>query len=64
MFINHHEIPFDYRRFTYYGLKKIAEEAGFDVISIDSRGNHLTVTIAAIYTSAVNLLSRRPFSDL
>lgn len=64
MFLNHHEVPYDFRRFTYYGFKKIAEESGFMVESIEERGNHLSVSIAAIYISVSNLLSMRPFSDI
>jgi SAM-dependent methyltransferase len=64
MFLNHHEIPYDFCRFTYYGLRKDAEDSGFIVESIEDRGNHLSVLIAAIYISVSNLVSLRPFSDI
>jgi hypothetical protein len=64
MFIEHHEVPYDFRRFTYYGIKKIAEESGFKVLFIDSRGNFLSVFVAAIYMTISQFISIRPFSDI
>lgn len=33
-----HLEPYDYRRLTYYGLKKLLEDNGFDVVDIDGNG--------------------------
>lgn len=64
MFIEHHEVPYDFRRFTYYGMKKIAEDSGFKVLFIDGRGNFLSVFVAAIYMTISQFISIRPFSDI
>lgn len=34
----HHEAPFDYRRFTRYGVEEILERTGFELVSIDPTG--------------------------
>jgi SAM-dependent methyltransferase len=36
-----HEAPFDYRRFTHFGLVALLERAGFDSISIAAKGGPL-----------------------
>jgi SAM-dependent methyltransferase len=64
MFIEHHEVPYDYRRLTYYGMKKLAEDAGFEVIFIDNRGNFLCILVATIYMAISQFISLRPFSDI
>ena len=33
-----HEAPYDFRRLTHYGLRDILERAGFEVVSLESRG--------------------------
>jgi SAM-dependent methyltransferase len=64
MFIEHHEIPYDYRRLTYYGMNKLAKDVGFEVIFIDNRGSFLSVLIATIYMAISQFISLRPFSDI
>jgi SAM-dependent methyltransferase len=64
MFIEHHEAPFDLRRFTYYGAKKLAEQNGLEVVHAEDRGNFLSVFIAALYIGIGQFISRRPFSDI
>ncbi len=38
-----HEIPFDFGRYTSFGIKYVVEKAGFEVISIDKNGNSMAV---------------------
>lgn len=33
-----HEAPYDFRRFTHHGLRDLLERAGFEVVSLESRG--------------------------
>ena len=64
MFIEHHEAPYDYRRFTFYGMRKLAEDAGFKVVFVDDRGNFLSVLVATIYMAIGQFILFRPFSDI
>ncbi|MFT3703608.1 MAG: class I SAM-dependent methyltransferase [Agriterribacter sp.] len=64
MFIEHHEVPFDFRRITHYGMCKLAEDNGMSVEFIDDRGSVFSVLIASIYIAAGQMISRRPFSDI
>jgi SAM-dependent methyltransferase len=38
-----HEIPYDFGRYTSFGIKHIIEKAGFEVISIDKNGHSIAV---------------------
>lgn len=40
-----HDIPYDFRRYTAYGLKSILVQAGFSVISCRSKGNSLIASL-------------------
>jgi SAM-dependent methyltransferase len=64
MFIEHHESPYDFRRFTYFGIQKLALESKFTIVSIEDRGNFLCVLISNIYLAISQLISLRPISDL
>ena len=64
MFIEHHESPYDYRRYTYFGIKKLAIESGFNIVTIEDRGNLLSVLISNIYLAISQFASFRPISDL
>jgi len=64
MFMEHHEAPYDFRRFTYYGIKKIADDAGFKIIFLEHRGNFLSVYLAAKYHAISQFISMRPLSDI
>jgi len=63
MFINHHETPFDFRRYTYYGVKQLVQDPKAKVVFIDHRGGHWHVAIAAFYLAFAQVISRRPLSD-
>jgi SAM-dependent methyltransferase len=64
MFIEHHEVPFDLRRFTYYGMRRLAEDNGLSVKWIEDRGSVFSVLVANIYMVAGQMISKRPFSDI
>lgn len=38
-----HEIPYDFGRYTSFGIRHIIEKAGFEVLSIDKNGNSVAV---------------------
>ena len=40
-----HEVPYDYFRYTKFGLKYLAENAGFKVVHIIADTNHFTTSI-------------------
>lgn len=40
-----HEAPFDYYRYTRFGLKYLAEQAGFTVRAIDAHSKYWTTTV-------------------
>jgi SAM-dependent methyltransferase len=64
MLIEHHEAPYDRQRFTYYGLRELAEKNNLKVQWIDPRGNFLSVWVYLSYLSLDQWLSRRPFIDI
>ena len=49
MFLEHHEVPYDLRRLTYYGMVQLSEKNGFNVIWCDDRGSVFWVFIQAFY---------------
>jgi 2-polyprenyl-3-methyl-5-hydroxy-6-metoxy-1,4-benzoquinol methylase len=51
----HHEEPYDYFRFTKYGLKELLERAGLEVESIDACGG----LIAGVFQSILDALASR-----
>lgn len=64
--IGEHETPYDFHRYTSFCLRKMFEDAGFEVVSLDYVGD--TVGVAAvslsrvlgIVTKAVNKLKLKP----
>jgi len=40
-----YDAPYDYYRFTKYGLKKIIEDSGFEIIEVKTSGNSLICSI-------------------
>jgi SAM-dependent methyltransferase len=64
MTLHHHETPWDLRRFTLFGMKKIAEDAGLTVQWIHPRGGLFSVALGTYYLILGYSISRRPFSDL
>ena len=56
-----HEEPFDYYRFTPHGLKRLAKEAGFEVISLKHYGSAIGVFVdvsSKIIESVINAICR------
>ena len=64
MVIEHHEIPYDRRRFTVYGLQDLVANDGLDIIWIKSRGNFIAVLVYMLYFSLEQIISKRPFIDI
>jgi SAM-dependent methyltransferase len=63
MVIHHHEEPWDYQRFTRYGMEWMAMQAKFHVAWIKSRGGIYTTALVGLYGALGHTVSRRPFSD-
>lgn len=75
---NDHEVPYDFGRYSTYGIKYLLEKHGFRVISIDKSTNffeticqlwvlyiyHLFKTKSAIWNSIFTLLFISPFTIL
>src|SRR6185503_16910001 len=49
--IGEHEQPYDYHRYTYYCLKRMFEDAGFEIVHLDYLGDAVAVLLST--TSAV-----------
>jgi hypothetical protein len=64
MVIHHHEEPYDFQRFTRYGMVQLAEEAGLEVVYITARGGAYTTALSMMYVAASQTISARPFSDV
>ena len=64
MFIQHHEEPYDFQRFTKYGLNNLASHADFEVVWIKPRGGPYVTALSAVYIAVSQIVSRRPFIDL
>jgi SAM-dependent methyltransferase len=47
-----HQIPYDYRRYTRFGIEKQFADAGFEVIEMRSRGN-FTITAGRVLAHAI-----------
>ena len=59
----HHEQPYDFHRFTRYGIEELATTAGLSIVTIQNRGGVLALLAQQIDIAIGQLLSRRPFSD-
>jgi SAM-dependent methyltransferase len=64
MVIHHHEEPYDFQRFTRYGMVQLAEEAGLEVVYITARGGAYATALSMMYVAASQTISARPFSDV
>ena len=62
--IHHHEEPFDFTRFTRYGLIEIVEQAGLHPVWVRPRGAEYATALAAIYLAISYTVSRRPIIDI
>jgi len=58
-----HEIPHDYYRYTRYGLRYLAEKAGFEVISIEPNGGYWSMAILR-FNYWLNRLGKGPWRYL
>jgi len=60
-----HDAPFDFRRFTEFGLRKEAKNAGFDVVSLERTGHAIRVAglLASLAVSG-SIYERRGFLRL
>lgn len=62
-----HEEPHDYFRYTNFGLKKLFEDAGFSIISMESRGGFFTTLAQMIIRYLIdrlNLYHRKIFGKI
>lgn len=64
MVFHHHEEPYDYGRFTRYGIEALAAAAGLEMLWVRPRGGLYTVAVSLLYATAGYSISRRPFSDI
>ncbi len=62
--IEAHEIPYDFHRFTRYGMERLAAVAGLEVVWIHPRGGIFTVAACTALIAMMNIIGRRPFTDL
>lgn len=60
----HHEQPYDFHRFTRFGMEELAATAGLTVVSVANRGGVFAVLAQQIDVVLGQCLSRRPFADL
>ena len=52
---NEHEIPFDYARYSSFGIRALLERHGFDVVEVHKTGNFLMVIIQLLILSIFEL---------
>ncbi len=62
--IPHHEVPYDFQRYTYYGLKHRLAMANMELAWAKPRGGVLATTVAVMHFAISNSISRRPFADI
>jgi SAM-dependent methyltransferase len=53
-----HEVPYDFRRFTYLGIQNIAAQAGFEIIDVSAKGGPIALTVHLGMMLSMRLLSR------
>jgi len=63
MVIHHHEEPWDFQRFTRYGMEQLAAQAQLKVVWVKARGRVYAVALATFYSALSYTLSRRPLID-
>jgi len=64
MVFHHHEEPWDFQRFTRYGMEHLARQAGLNVVWLKPRGGMYGTALAQVYCAVGYTLSRRPFIDV
>jgi len=64
MVFHHHEEPWDFQRFTRYGMEHIARQAGLEILWLVPRGRMYSALLGTVYTTVSYTLSRRPFIDI
>jgi SAM-dependent methyltransferase len=64
MVIHHHEEPWDFQRFTWYGMKELAKQSGFQLVWLRPRGNIYSAGLGVFYTVLGYTLSKRPVIDV
>lgn len=64
MFMQHHEEPCDFHRFTRHGMANLASQARLDVVWIQARGGVYSTALAALYLMQGRTGVRRPLADL
>jgi len=64
MVFHHHEEPYDFRRFTRFGMLAVAKKLNCEVIWIEDRGGVYSVLAACFHMTLTYSVSRRPFIDI
>ncbi len=62
--IEAHEVPHDFHRFTKFGMERLAAVAGLEVVWVRPRGGVFTVAANTALVAMLNIVGRRPISDL
>jgi len=55
-----HMAPYDYHRLTRFGIEKMAEKCGFNILKIEARGGYFTFMAYHLRAFPVNILGKRP----
>ena len=58
-----HHLPYDYSRFTRFGLIALLEAVGFSVVNIEERGNDIAVIANKLLVLIIRLLRPRRLRD-
>ena len=58
-----HHLPYDYSRFTRFGLIKLLDAAGFSSVIIEERGNDISVIANKLLVLLIRLIRPRRFRD-
>lgn len=58
-----HHLPYDYSRFTRFGLIALLDRAGFSVVNIEERGNDIAVIANKLLVLMIRLLRPRRLID-
>ncbi|MBI3536080.1 MAG: methyltransferase domain-containing protein [Chloroflexi bacterium] len=61
MYWHHHEDPFDFYRYTRYGLSHLIESAGFQIVQIVQQGGAWRVTGQVLANTLMRTISFRTF---
>lgn len=58
-----HHLPYDYGRFTRFGLAALLESTGFSGVTIEERGSDITVITNKLIVLMIRLLRPRRLRD-